>query len=99
MLCVPTFFPETGGATFLFRKFNEDLTRVQWRGRWKSYKMLETYVQELGASEIWIRFPQKIRDRVKVLGDLFLRLLHVACDARLPDTPAAMHPSPPAREG
>ena len=61
--------------------------------------MLETYVQELGASEIWIRFPQKIRDRVKVLGDLFLRLLHVACDARLPDTPAAMHPSPPAREG
>jgi hypothetical protein len=88
-----------GGATFLFRKFNEDLTRVQWRGRWKSYKMLETYVQELGASEIWIRFPQKIRDRVKVLGDLFLRLLHVACDARLPDTPAAMHPSPPAREG
>ena len=39
--------------------------------------MLETYVQELGAAEIWIRFPVKTRNRVKVLGDLFLRLLHV----------------------
>ncbi|CAE7269133.1 unnamed protein product, partial [Symbiodinium natans] len=49
-----TFLPSSlrpGGATFLFRYWDEDLTRLQWRGRWKSFRMLETYVQELGATE------------------------------------------------
>ncbi|CAE7242894.1 unnamed protein product [Symbiodinium sp. CCMP2592] len=41
-----------GGATFLFRSWDENLTRLQWRGRWKSFRMLETYVQELGATEV-----------------------------------------------
>ena len=80
VLTTVAFLPSSlrpGGATYLFRLWSEDLIRVQWRGRWKSFRMLETYVQELGAAEIWIRFPIKTRNRVKVLGDLFLRLLHV----------------------
>ncbi|CAE7201286.1 BUB3.2 [Symbiodinium sp. CCMP2592] len=43
-----------GGATFLFRSWDENLTRLQWRGRWKSFRMLETYVQELGATEVTV---------------------------------------------
>ncbi|CAE7447660.1 unnamed protein product [Symbiodinium natans] len=40
-----------GGATFLFRLWDENLTRVQWRGRWRSFRMLEIFVQELGADQ------------------------------------------------
>jgi len=37
--------------------------------------MLEIYVQELGAAEVWIRFPPKIRAKVFLLGSLFSQLL------------------------
>lgn len=67
-----------GGATYLFRLWDENLTRLQWRGRWRSFRMLEIYVQELGAAEIWIRFPPKIRSTVAFLGAVFLDVLH-AC--------------------
>eukprot|EP00931_Biecheleriopsis_adriatica_P038736 TRINITY_DN22148_c0_g1_i1.p2 TRINITY_DN22148_c0_g1~~TRINITY_DN22148_c0_g1_i1.p2 ORF type:complete len:345 (+),score=45.34 TRINITY_DN22148_c0_g1_i1:724-1758(+) len=40
----------TGGATFLFQYFGENVARVQWRGRWQSAKMLEIYLQELQAA-------------------------------------------------
>lgn len=64
-----------GGATFLFRLWDENLPRLQWRGRWRSFRMLEIYVQELGAAEVWIRFPPKIRAKVFLLGSLFSQLL------------------------
>ena len=67
-----------GGATYLFRLFNEDLVKLQWRGRWRSFKMLEIYVQELGAAQVWIRFDPQTRRGVLFLGDCFLRVLH-AC--------------------
>ncbi|CAE7290791.1 unnamed protein product, partial [Symbiodinium sp. CCMP2592] len=57
-----TFLPSSlrpGGATFFFRLWDENLQRLQWRGRWKSFRMLETYVQELGATEVMVRFSQK----------------------------------------
>ena len=59
-----------GGATFLFRLWDENLPRLQWRGRWRSFRMLEIYVQELGAAEVWIRFPPKIRAKVFLFGIL-----------------------------
>ena len=65
-----------GGATYLFRVFGENLQRLQWRGRWRSFRMLEIYVQELGAAEIWTTFPPKVREKVSFLGNSFGRLLH-----------------------
>ena len=40
--------------------------------------MLEIYVQELGAAQVWIRFDPQTRRGVLFLGDCFLRVLH-AC--------------------
>ncbi len=60
-----------GGATYLFRLFNEDLVRLQWRGRWRSFRMLEIYVQELGAAQVWMRFSLEVRQGVLFLGDCF----------------------------
>lgn len=66
-----------GGATFLFRLWDENLQRLQWRGRWRSFRMLEIYVQELGAAEVWVTFSSKVRVRVASLGSLFAALLQV----------------------
>ena len=60
--------------------------------------MLETYVQELGAAEIWTRFSLKIRTRVRVLGDLFRLLLELPGDA-MAANPSALDPSPPTLDG
>lgn len=67
-----------GGATYLFRLLQEDLVKLQWRGRWRSFRMLEIYVQELGAAQVWIRFDPKTRQGVLFLGDCFQAVLH-AC--------------------
>ena len=67
-----------GGATYLFRLLQEDLVKLQWRGRWRSFRMLEIYVQELGAAQVWIRFDPNTRQGVLFLGDCFQAVLH-AC--------------------
>ena len=64
-----------GGATYLFRVFEENLQRLQWRGRWRSIRMLEIYVQELGAAEVWTTFSPKVRAKVSFLGCSFDRIL------------------------
>ena len=64
-----------GGATFLFRHWNENLPRLQWRGRWKSFRMLETYIQELGAAEVLAAFSPVVLSRVVVLHDFFEALI------------------------
>lgn len=64
-----------GGATFLFRHWNENLPRLQWRGRWKSFRMLETYIQELGAAEVLAAFTPLVLSRIVVLHDFFEALL------------------------
>ena len=38
-LCVPSSL-RAGGATFWFRQWNEDIARLQWRGRWLHAKTL-----------------------------------------------------------
>ena len=72
------FWPSSlrpGGATYLFRLWDENLPRLQRRGRWRSFRMLEIYVQELGATAVMIRFSPKVRLRVQGLGSFFLRIL------------------------
>ena len=64
-----------GGATYLFRLFQEDLVKLQWRGRWRSFRMLEIYVQELGAAQVWIRFDPSTRQGVLWLGSCFQAVL------------------------
>lgn len=68
----------SGGATYLFRLWGENLQRLQWRGRWRSARMLEIYVREVGAAEIWVAFPHNVRTRVTFLGTAFSRFLHAA---------------------
>lgn len=67
-----------GGATFLFRLWQENLPRLQWRGRWRSFRMLETYVQELGVAEALARFSPTVLARISVLDSFFVSLLHSA---------------------
>ena len=86
-----------GGATFLFRQWDENLPRVQWRGRWKSFRMLETYIQELGATEILVRFPPRVRCRVASLGSCFEQVLAACLQAG--DAEARLFSHPPARGG
>lgn len=86
-----------GGATFLFRSWGENLVRLQWRGRWRSYRMLEIYVQELGAAEIFVRFSCTVKARVSKLGNAFERVVfacrlpveraNFACDNSQPTPP------------
>ena len=45
-VCVPSSV-RPGGATVWFREWNEDLVRLQWRGRWMHLKTLAHYSQEL----------------------------------------------------
>ena len=66
-----------GGATYLFRLWDENLPRLQWRGRWRLFRMLETHVQELGAAEVFVKFSPKIRRRGLSLNNSLLQALHV----------------------
>ena len=65
-----------GGATFYFREWNENLPRLQWRGRWRSFRMLETYIQELGVAEALARFSPTVLARITVLDSFFTAVLH-----------------------
>ena len=89
-----TFLPSSlrpGGATYLFRQWDENLPRLQWRGRWRSFRMLEIYVQELGALEVLVRFPLKVRHRAQLFSDCFASLMSV-CGSR----GSSNTPGPPA---
>ena len=65
----------TGGATFLFRLWNEDLPRLCWRGRWKDVNTVWHYVQELQAAEISSSFPRAVQRRVEGLVSLLPALV------------------------
>ena len=61
----------TGGATHFFMKWNEDLPRLMWRGRWRDLRMLGIYVQELSAGLVRMRLSPSDVARVNVLSDLY----------------------------
>ena len=71
----------SGGATALFRRWNEDLPRLLWRGRWREPRTLGHYVQELVAARITIAFSTSEQHRVSLLsgflGDVLDEILSV----------------------
>ena len=55
-ICVPSSL-RPGGATHWFREWGEDLPRLQWRGRWRHFKTLAHYIQELGCVNVLESIP------------------------------------------
>ena len=76
-----------GGATWLYRiTDNPDL--VRFRGRWTSQRMLEIYIQEIGASSWLPALPERTRNRVLHLAAWAPKLLKRACT----QTPCSLAP-------
>ena len=59
-----------GGATFWFRQWQEDLPRLQWRGRWLHFKTLAHYIQEVGCINVLDQLNSAARARVHRLAAL-----------------------------
>ena len=68
-LCVPSSL-RLGGATFWFRTWQEDLPRLQWRGRWMHMKTLAHYIQEVGCINILEALSPCSRQKMFQLADL-----------------------------
>ena len=64
-----------GGATYLFQLWNEDVRRLQWRGRWQSLTMLERYVQESQAIHVWHGLSLAAREAIMSTSSLAESLL------------------------
>lgn len=56
-----------GGATWLYRATDCTET-VRFRGRWASGRMLEIYIQEVGAASVLPRLRPAVRDRIAALA-------------------------------
>ena len=54
----------TPGVLSLYLE-TEDLSKVQWRGRWARLKTVEFYLQEVGAQLLLARLPAGSRDRIR----------------------------------
>ena len=52
-----------GGATWLY-KVTDDSELVRFRGRWSSLRMLEIYIQEVGAASLLPRFAPFVQQRI-----------------------------------
>jgi len=46
-----------GGASYFYRAWNEDVARLQWRGRWASALVLRHYIQEVAAVQLLKTLP------------------------------------------
>ena len=68
-ICLPSSL-RPGGATYWFRMWNEDLVRLQWRGRWLHFKTLAHYIQELGCVNVLDSLSPKAKIRVHSLAAL-----------------------------
>ena len=68
-VCMPSSL-RPGGATFWFREWNEDLIRLQWRGRWMHFKTLAHYIQELGCVNVLDSLSPAARLKVHCLANL-----------------------------
>ena len=68
-ICVPSSL-RPGGATFWFRQWQEDLVRLQWRGRWLHFKTLAHYIQEVGCINVMDSLAPAFRSKVLRLADL-----------------------------
>ena len=58
-----------GGATWLYRT-TDNSEVVRFRGRWTSSRMLEIYIQEVGASSVLPLLDEAARERIHTLAQL-----------------------------
>ena len=65
----------SGGATVLFQRLEENVPKLQWRGRWQHLQTLVHYVQELAASAIGLRWAPATQQRIEQLSSLFDAIL------------------------
>ena len=63
------------GATALYLE-SEDLSLIQWRGRWAQLKTVEHYIQEVAAQSLLAQMPPEDRAVVKLFADAAGPLLH-----------------------
>ena len=56
-----------GGATWMYRVSNNS-EMVRFRGRWASTRMLEIYIQEVGATSVLTALPPSVRSRIALLA-------------------------------
>ena len=63
------------GATALYLE-SEDLSLIQWRGRWAQLKTVEHYIQEVAAQSLLAQMPPEDRAVVKFFADTAGPLLH-----------------------
>ena len=56
------------GATHMYLQC-EDLSRIQWRGRWSQLKTVEHYIQEVAAQTLMHSLDSLSRNRVKVFSE------------------------------
>ena len=63
------------GATALYLE-SENLSLIQWRGRWVQLKTTEHYIQEVGAQSLLAQMPAEARDVVRFFAEAAGPLLH-----------------------
>ena len=63
------------GATALCLE-SEDLSLIQWRGRWAQLKTVEHYIQEVAAQSLLAQMPPEDRAVAKLFADASGPLLH-----------------------
>ena len=64
----------TGGATYLFDQWQEDLPRLCWRGRWRDFSTVWHYVQELQSVVVMQQYGPEIQERIDALVALVVEL-------------------------
>ena len=75
-----------GGASHFFEAWDENIPKLQWRGRWAYTKTLEHYVQELMVHNMLMHIAPPQRVRIEGLADLFPTLLDEVSEDKLTPT-------------
>ena len=70
----------SGGATHLFQRWDEDVTRLQWRGRWRVVTTLAHYIQELTAFGISTQWSASVHARIDEASLLLDAVLLDLCE-------------------
>ncbi len=77
-----------GGATWLLQQY-ESGELVQRRGRWLNYKVMQLYIQEVGAFQYLASLDIKTRQKILSLAEAFPLMLHTVKQyqtAKIPET-------------
>ena len=66
-----------GAASYFFEAWNEDIGRLQWRGRWDCKRTLKHYIQELMVHQVLRDVPSDKVTRIDAMAGLFDDMLRV----------------------